>query len=105
MTETSRNPATFDEGRLWTDEDAAAFLAVSVDAIPSVVAAGAPALDVPGVGRRWQPERLRAWVQGSGAVVGDQLAPRRRPAGPTHTRPRFGSGFTRSSVGGAREDA
>ncbi len=91
----TRNPnnLAWDDGRLWTDEDAAAFLAVGVDTIPAVVAAGAPALDVPGVGRRWHPERLRAWVQGSGAVVGDQLAQRPRRS-PHHTRP-LGSGFTR----------
>lgn len=96
MTETTRNPANlaWDEGRLWTDEDAAAFLAVAVDTIPSVVAAGAPALDIPGVGRRWQPERLRAWVQGSGGTVSDQLSPRPARRSPHHVRP-LGSGFTR----------
>lgn len=96
MTETTRNPANlaWDEGRLWTDEDAAAFLAVEVAGIDAVVAAGAPALDVPGVGRRWQPDRLRAWAQGSGAVVSDQLAPRPARRSPHHTRP-LGSGFTR----------
>ena len=85
---------------LWTDAEAATFLAIGLQAVDAVVAAGAPFVFIPGVGRRWQPERLRAWVQGSGAIVGDQLAPR-RPVGPTHTRPRFGSGYTR----GHREDA
>lgn len=96
MTETARNHTDLpaDMVRLWTDEDAAAFLAVAVDAIPSVVAAGAPALNIPGVGRRWNPERLRAWAQGSGGTMSDQLSPRPARRSPHHVRP-LGSGFTR----------
>ena len=85
---------------LWTDADVARFFRVPTDVVPSIVAAGLPALDVPAVGLRFRPEIVRLWATGSGAVVGDQLAPR-RPVGPTHTRRHFGSGFTRST----REDA
>jgi hypothetical protein len=82
---------------LWTDADVARFFRIAPDAVDVVIAAGLPALDVPAVGRRFRPEVVRLWATGSGATFGDQLT---RPRGPTHTRPRFGSGFTRS-----REDA
>lgn len=100
MPDSARNTANlaWDDGHLWTDDDAAAFLRITVSELEGVIAAGAPALAIPGVaGRRWAPEELRDWSFSYVAMSPTAMPRHTRPARPAHVRVGFGSGFTRST--------